>query len=303
MTVDGLHLNQMAALDVLLTERNVRLAAERMGVTQSAMSHTLRSLREVLSDPLLVRSGNRMMLTPRAEAIRLPLHRALTDLRAAVASRPRFEPRESTRRFSIACSDAVAATLIPALVHRLARVAPSVELALRNTPLSGVREQLESSELDVLVSPARPREAGMKARRLYASGFKAVARRNHPVIAQPLTLDDYCAVAHATVGAERGPTMVDDQLRKLGRSRRVTLVIPYFMAASAILERTDHIITLPDGLADELVRGRRLLTHPVPLRLPAARIFATWHERFDQDPAHSWLREQLLQAARAVAPE
>lgn len=295
-----LNLNQMGALDALLTECNVRRAAQRVGVTQSAMSHALRQLREALGDPLLVRSGNRMIPTPRAEAIRIPLHHALVDLHAAVATRPRFEPETSQRRFTIACSDAVAVTLIPALARRLARAAPHVALELRDPP-DGVAELLESGELDLLISPIRPRAPGMKARALYTSGWTVVCKRRHPHLDRPLDLDLYCELPHAIVGRGRGPGVVDDALGKLGRSRRITLVIPYFMATSAILERTEHLITLPEGLARQLVRGRRLEPHDCPVRLPTGRVHAIWHERFDQEPGARWLREQLIIARDQIA--
>ena len=299
--LDGLNLNQMAALDALLAERNVRRAAERFGITQSAMSHTLRTLRDTLDDALLVRTGNAMVLTPRAEAIRIPLHRALADLRAAVQARPRFDPADSTRRFSIACSDAVAVTLIPALARRLSRQAPGVELELRADPRERIPELLESGELDVLISPARPRAPSMKTRRLYTGGWKVVCRRRHPRVADTLDLDLYCALPHAMVGLGGGAGLVDRHLERLGRTRHVSLVIPYFVAASAILERTDHLITLPDGLADQLVRSRRLRAFPLPLRLPMTRIHVTWHERFDQDPGAEWLRDQLVAARDDLA--
>ena len=118
----------------------------------------------------------------------------------------------------------------------------------------------------------------------------------------PLTVDRYCALPHAIIGTQHGPGVVDEALTRLGRTRRVTLSIPYFMAASAILEQTDHLITLPDGLAAQLVRGRRLASFEPPLRLPTARVFAIWHERFDHEPGARWLRERLLAAARDLAP-
>lgn len=294
--LDDLNLNQMAALDALLTERNVRRAAMRFGVSQSAMSHTLASLRTTMGDPLLVRSGNAMIPTPRAEAIQAPLHRALADLRAAVQARPGFTPQDSKRRFVIACSDAVAVTLIPALAKRLAKAAPSVELELRAAVRHNAGGLLESGEVDVLISPMRPSAPGVKARRLYGAGWQVVCRRRHPKVRSPLDLDTFCALAHAVVGTGRGPSLVDHALEASGRARNVTLVIPYFMAASAIVECTDHLITLPDGLADQLVRGRRLQRHPLPLDLAAARVFMSWHERFDDEPGAKWLRELLVLA-------
>ncbi|HWO20844.1 MAG TPA: LysR family transcriptional regulator [Kofleriaceae bacterium] len=299
--MDPLPLSQMTALDALLQERNVRRAAERSGVTQSAMSHALRQLREALGDPLLLRSGNAMLLTPRAEAIRAPLHHALAQVRAAVAARPGFDAKTSTRRFSIACSDAVAVTLIPRLARDLWRAAPGVGLELRPLGLERVPELLEAGELDLLVTPVRPAAPGLKAQALYRADWRVVCNRSLTRGGAPLDLDRYCALPHAIIGAQ-GPGVVDEALAKLGRTRRVTLVIPYFMAASAILEATDHLVTLPDGLAEQIVRGRRLVRFEPPLRLPTGRVFAVWHERFDHEPGARWLRERVLSAARELGP-
>jgi DNA-binding transcriptional LysR family regulator len=302
MTLDPLPLSQLTALDALLQERNVRRAAERCGVTQSAMSHALRQLREALGDPLLLRSGNAMLLTPRAEAIRAPLHHALAQVRAAVQARPGFDAETSTRRFSIACSDAVAVTLMPELARDLWRAAPGVGLDLRSSGVERVPELLESGELDLLVSPLRPGAPGLKAQALYRTGWRVVCNRTVARAGRPLDLDRYCALPHAIIGAHGGPSVVDEALARLGRTRRVTLALPYFMAASAILEETDHVVTLPDGLAAQLVRGRRLVHLEPPLRLPTARVFAVWHERFDHEPGARWLRERFMAAARALGP-
>jgi DNA-binding transcriptional LysR family regulator len=305
MTLDPLPLQQMTALDALLQERNVRRAAERLGVTQSAMSHALRQLREALGDPLLLRSGNAMLLTPRAEAIRAPLHHALAQVRAAIEARPGFDAETSARRFSIACSDAVAVTLIPELARDLWRAAPGVGLDLRASAAERVPELLESGELDLLVAPVRPGAPGLKAQALYRSGWRVVCNRTLARAGAPLDLDRYCALPHAIIGTHGGSGVVgvvDEALARLGRTRRVTLAIPYFMAASAIIEETDHLITLPDGLAEQIVRGRRLARFEPPLRLPTAHVFAVWHERFDREPGARWLREHLLAAARRLGP-
>jgi DNA-binding transcriptional LysR family regulator len=277
----------------------VRRAAERCGVTQSAMSHALRQLREALGDPLLLRSGNAMLLTPRAEAIRAPLHHALAAVRAAVEARPGFDAETSARRFSVACSDAVAVTLVPALARDLWRAAPGVGLELRPGGAERVAELLESGELDLFVGPVRPAGAGLKAQALYRAGWRVVCNRT--VARGALDLDRYCALPHAIIGSHRGPGVIDEALAKLGRTRRVTLAIPYFMAASAIVEQTDHLVTLPDGLAEQLVRGRRLARLPPPLRMPTAPVFAVWHERFDREPGALWLRARIVAAARKLA--
>ena len=147
-----------------------------------------------------------------------------------------------------------------------------------------------------------PSAPGLKAQALYRSDWRVVCNRTLARDRAPLNVDRYCALPHAIIGTHDGRSVIDEALAKLGRTRRVTLAIPYFMAASALLEQTDHLVTLPDGLADQLVRGRRLVGFEPPLRLPTVRVFAVWHERFDHEPGARWLRERLLAAARELGP-
>lgn len=300
MSEADLNLNLMATLDVLLEERNLGRAARRRGVTQSAMSHALRQLRSMFDDPLLVRSGNVMTLTPRAEAMRAPLRRALEQLEQAIAVEPGFAPARSDRRFRISCSDAVAITLMPDLFRSCARAAPGVRLEIVSPSDEDVRDRLESGRVDVFITPARPDEPGLEARSLYATRFVVLARRRHPRVGETLDLEAYCELPHVIVGTGRGETVVDRALRSLGRRRHIAMTIPYFLAAPAVVEGGDALLTLPDGPARYFARSRRLQLVEPPLKLPSGRVHAVWHERHAQDPGHCWLRERLVEASGRV---
>lgn len=296
-----LNLNLLVALDALLDTRNVRRAAERCGVTQSAMSHTLRQLRELFDDALLVRAGNQMLPTPRAESLVQPLRKALLAIEGVLKAEASFEPRTATRRFSIAASDAVAVTALPAFLALLAKEAPSVDVDVVPVERERAAAQLESGELDVLLVPVAPEGAGLRSRALYPTELAVVLRADHPAVGARLDLDTYCALPHALISVTgRGPGLVDELLAKRGRTRRIALRIPYFLAAPALLAHTDLVLTAPRKAAEHFARPLGLRVVPAPIPLPRGKISMVWHERYESDVASRWLRDAIVRATAAL---
>jgi DNA-binding transcriptional LysR family regulator len=295
-----INLNLLVALAALLEEANVTRAAERVGVTQSAMSHNLRQLRAHFGDRLLVRGPRGMLLTPRAEALRGPLRRGLGELERVVRGQVSWVPAEETRAFRVAIGDYVSVRLLPPLIDRLAREAPGVDVDVRPADLHDAAARLESGELDALVA-LRAGAPGLRQRALVSDGFACLARQGHPEIAGPddLTLDRYCAVDHVLIAPTGAAgSFVDTALADLGRSRRVALRVPYFLVAPLVVARTNLVLTAPALLADELAAHYPLQVLPAPLELSTFTLRLVWHERFDDDPAHRWLRDALVAAAQ-----
>lgn len=295
------NLNQLVALDSLLELRNVRQAALRMGVTQSAMSHTLRQLRVLFDDPLLVRSGNRMLPTPRAEALVDPLRDALLRVQAVVGARGDFDPMTSTRRFTLAASDAATVVVVPRLLDGLDPTAPGLEIDVVMLEPSSIGRQLETGAIDLAITPAPADGAGLRARRLYPSSFAVLACQHNPEIGDRLDLETYCRLPHALVAVrDRGPGLVDSVLEQRGRSRRIVVRVPYFLAAPTVITGSLRLLTAPRDAAEYFVRhhGLRLLAPPVPL--PRGHVSMVWHERFEHDPAHRWLRGRLVEVTKEL---
>ena len=296
-----LNLNLLVALDALLAARNVRQAAVRCGVTQSAMSHTLRQLRALFGDALLVRSGNHMLATPRAESLEQPLRQALRTLSAVIDGEGPFEPATATRRFTIAASDGVVATALPPFLTLLAAEAPGVDLEVVPVNRAAAAGQLASGEVDVVIAPTPSTAAGLRSLALYQSEFAVVARADHPGIGAELDLDTYCRLSHMLVTlAGRGPGLVDEVLANRGLSRRIALRIPYFIAAPSLLVDCDLLLTAPRQVAERLAHQLPLRVFPTPFQLPRGTISIQWHERFDTDPASRWLREALRRATSGM---
>ncbi len=314
-----LDLNLLVAFDALARERNVTRAAQRTGVTQSAMSHALSRLRELLGDPLLVRGRGAMMLTPRAEALVVPLRSGLSTLGRALAQPVTFEPASARRAFRIASPDLFDVLVVPELLQQMRRAAPGVDVVV--TPLAerGLAERLESGELDVAVVPrvdplggdAESRApAGLLQSRLFRDRFVCFLRAGHPALtaaakkrrgAPRLSLRAFSELSHALISPSgEGPGFVDRLLTERGLGRRIALRIPHFYAALAIVAKSDLVLTAPHALGHLAPEASAVAMLECPLPLPKHSVNLVWHERYVKDPGHTWLRRLLSDVSREL---
>jgi DNA-binding transcriptional LysR family regulator len=300
MHLDSLDLNLLVALNALIAERSVTRAAERLGLSQPALSHTLARLRKALGDPLLVRSPRGMDLTPRAQAIAAPLARALDDLAGAVQPPAPFDPAHAIRRFRIATDDYLERLLLPKLLAGMWREGPSISVEVRTAgPRSG--HDLADGVVDAVIAPARVigRLPGAYTQHLFDEKFVCLSRVGHPAIGRRLTLETFVAVPHLLVSPGGRPgSIVDTALAKLGLRRRVAVVVPHFLAAPPIVRQSDAVVTLGQRFA--LASGEGLRIHPPPLELPDFDVSLFWHERDHGDAAHTWFRRMIAGAAKAI---
>ncbi|MEZ4449177.1 MAG: LysR family transcriptional regulator [Nannocystaceae bacterium] len=296
------NLNLLVALAALLDEQNVTRAAERLGVTQSAMSHTLRQLRELVGDPILVRGGRGMVLTPRAQALRAPLTLGLGELSRVIEGSLSWDPARASRRFRVAAGDYIGVRVLPPLIEVITREAPGVDLVVRPVEPRSAAVDLESGAIDVIITLTLDPAPGLRRRALLGDDFACLARRDHPEIRGDLDLDTYCRLAHVLISLDGdGESVVDRALAALGRRRRVALRVPYFLAAPMVVARSDYILTAPANLCREFAEHFPLQVLRAPVVLPGFTLSQIWHERFDEDPAHRWLRERLAAVGAALA--
>jgi DNA-binding transcriptional LysR family regulator len=294
------NLNLLVALDALLGERSVSGAAKRTRVTPSAMSHSLSELRALLDDPLLVRSGRAMVLTPRAEELGPPLRKLLQDAKRLLAGGATFDPATAERRFVIAAPDFLATLLLPPLLEAIALEAPSVVLEVVPSTRRGNAWLLETGELDLALGAIVDHSAAIRRMDLCTEGFACAARKDHPVVRGQLDLRTYVETPHLviTLGDDAAPTWIDQALAKLGERRRVAVRVRYFMTAPLVISQSDLLLTGPSMLIRYFARLVPLQVLAPPLDLPTYPEEAYWHERFDDDPAHAWLRQLVKKAAQ-----
>jgi DNA-binding transcriptional LysR family regulator len=294
------NLNLLLALDGLLGERSVTAAAKRVRVTPSAMSHSLAELRQLLGDPLLVRSGRAMVLTPRAEALVGPLHKLLVDTQRLLRGGTTFDPATAERRFVIAAPDFLATLLLPPLLDAAAREAPGVSFEIVPSARRGNAWLLETGDLDLALGAIVDQAPNIRRMDLCTEGFACAARKGHPHIDGSLDLDAYARTPHLliTLGDDAGPTWIDRALAKLGRKRRIGARTRYFMTAPLVIARSDLLLTGPSMLIHYFAGLVPLQILVPPIELPTYPEEAYWHERFDEDPAHGWLRQLVKKTAR-----
>jgi DNA-binding transcriptional LysR family regulator len=300
--LSNVNLNLLVALDALLHERSVTAAARRAHVTPSAMSHSLAQLRDLLGDPLLVRAGRGLALTARAQDLIAPLHRVLLDAQAILQDGARFDPAVARRHFVIAAPDFLATLLMPGLLRAVRKEAPGVTLEIVPSIRRGNAWMLESGELDLALGAIVDDAAGIRRADLCTEGFACAVRKDHPFIRGSLSLEQYARVEHAviTLGDDNRPTWADEALAKLGKQRRVVLRVRYFMAAPLIVARTDLLISAPAMLIRYFAELTPLQVLPPPIPLPTYPEEMYWHDRFETDPAHRWLRAHIKGVARGL---
>lgn len=298
----SLDLNLLAALEVLLAERNVTRAARKLGLTQSSTSHVLGRLREALGDPLLVRAGRTMVPTPRAEALAAPLGRALAELRRVVRHEATFDPKTSTRTFALACPDLVV-SFLPGLVASLAKEAPHVRLDVRMSAGLDIGSALAASAIDAALAPlAEDEGVGLARRVLGRVSFCVLARRGHPVLAaKTWDLDAWLRHPHVVVHTgSSGPGFIGAALDRAGRSRTIGMTAPSFLVAPFVVAESDFLFAAPRELSAGVARRLGLAVLDLPLSIPRVPVALVWHERMQSDPGHTWFRERIGAAAKAL---
>ena len=302
MNLASLDLNLLVALEALLEESSVGQAADKVLLSQPAMSHALKRLRVLLGDPLMVRAGTRMQLTARAEALRHPVQDALTRVRNLLVGEG-FEPARSTRTFRLFVADNASDLLLPLLLKRLEDEAPSV--CIRVQPLVGnTWDPFELARLvDVAIACVPSRFRGFYQQRLFTDRDACAVRRGHSsarLIAKP---EEFLKAKHvAVVGREFAEDPVDTWLRQEGRERNVVLTVPHYLQALHVVSGSDLIGVIPERLIRAYAGILNLDAIKVPFDAGTFDEYLLYPARSRDDPGCVWLRGILLGIAKSLGP-
>ncbi|MBZ9783643.1 LysR family transcriptional regulator [Pseudomonas sp. REP124] len=287
-------MNLLIALDALLDEGSVVGAARRMNLSPAAMSRTLTRIREAIGDPILVRAGRGLVPTPKALELRDQV-RDLVEQAAQLFHSARVVDLGSLRRrFSIRANDFFVGVYGGKLFDSMERQAPHCEL--RFVPEGdGDDEALREGRIDLNVSNNRPLMPEVKVQNLFSTQFIGLVREDHPLLDEEITAARFASFSHISVsrrGIARGP--IDAALDELGLERRVAVIAPSFHAAMFALPDSDLILPVPrETLLSVRRLGLKLRSFTLPVPLPTIVLSQAWHPRFDNDPAHRWLRETV----------
>jgi DNA-binding transcriptional LysR family regulator len=301
--LSGLNLNALVALDALLSERNVTRAARRVGITQPAMSQSLARLRELFGDPLLVRKGRSMVLTPRAGAMLLPLSDALLSVERAIQLGMGFDAASSTRIFKIALTDLGVTMVLPSILQVIGKQAPGIRVQVE--PLSGGRlsDKLSSGEIDLVIAVYLSSAEGLRSETLLVEDYVCLVRRGHPLARRKrIRIHDYQAhrhVAYTPVGFVPHP--MSQAVPGVASAAGIQVSVPYLLALPEVVRQTDLVATVPRGLLSAPIDLDGLVTFEAPQELPRVEHSQWWHPLFDSDPAHQWLRGLVRQTLEHIS--
>lgn len=298
MDIHRIDLNLLVVLETIYTEGGLTRAAERLNVTQPAISYALARLRELLGDPLFVREGHSMVPTPFTRNMIEPLRRALRSVESTLNDMKRFEPSVAERRFTLGCRDVLESSVLPRLLKRITRAAPKVELATVHFSRRDTKTDLFSGRLDLVTDVVLPVSRHIRHTCLGDDQLVVVARDGHPAIkAGRLSLESYLEYGHVMVSSRpKGPGVEDFELGRHGVQRRVALRCQHYFAAVRVVSETDLLLTVPERMAKVVLQHSDMQIVPFPLDLPRYEIYLMWHANMDNDPANRWLREQVIEA-------
>lgn len=298
MHFNRLDLNLLVALDVLLEEKNITRAGERLHLSQSAMSSALARLREYFQDDLLVQVGRRMTPTPLAEQLALPVREILHKVEATVQTRTEFDPATSSRHFKLLMSDYVIAVLMTSVIPRIQMEAPNVTFEFLSYAAQPW-ETLERGAIDLLVLPTQYVRTGHPSEILFEDNYTGIAWTGNQLVGDVLTLDQYLQLGHVCVnfGAGRIPSYDEWYFRNVGHARKVEVVLPGFTAVPMAVVGTTRIATVHRRLADLCTKYLPLKCVELPLNIPTLTEAAIWPTFRDQDVSLVWLRRLLKEVA------
>jgi DNA-binding transcriptional LysR family regulator len=298
--LSAIDLNLLVALRALLSERHVTRAARLLGLSQSATSHALSRLRELYGDPLLVRNGRNLELTPRAVALLPQLARGLGELESSLRDPEPFEPRRARFPLRVGAADYAQALLSGPLLSLLRAEAPGVALQITSYP--DLLEQLELGTLDLALHTQTKLPRVLAERQLFSDGFVCMLRKGHPALRKKrLSLQQYVALEHLLVSPGGTPgSFVDTELERRGLSRRIGLQVSSFLVAPQLVAETDLISTGPERLLRRTGKHYPIVLLEAPLRLPRFDLCLVWHSRREHEPAHAWMRDVIARAAQQL---
>jgi DNA-binding transcriptional LysR family regulator len=299
MNLNSLDLNLLVALDALLREASVSRAAMRIGLSQPAASHALQRLRDLIGDPLLVRNGARMELTPRAQALRAPLAQALDQVRALFIPEG-FDAASSERQFRLMMPDLAVELLMPPLMEKITKLAPNLRIDVVPWRGPAIFTPEFARTIDMVISIGNS-FSGFHRQRLYIDSDALAVRKGHPAGIRLKRLETFREARHvAVVIRGQSEDLIDGWLRSKGIERRIALVVPGYIEALHVTARTDLVAFVPRRLIAALAKQLSLATIAPPVDPGVDEQYMFYPTRARMDPGSIWLRNIMLGIGREM---
>lgn len=296
-----LDLNLLVVFDAIMRHHNVSRAAADLGLTQSAISNSLKRLRDSLGDPLFVRESHGVAPTPFAERLIPFVASALQSVRQGLEEPRDFDPATARRTFNIVMTDIAEAVILPRVLDKCRTTAPDVSIRAMNLSINETPDALKSGAADIAIGFLPDFSGQFYQRFLFDTDYVCIAATDNPVARGRFTLDKYLAARHAVPEAQgTGHSVVRETVERRGIELRIGARVPHFLSIPFVVASSDLIATIPRAFVTVLGASPPVKTLPHPLDLPKVEIKLLWHERYHADTANQWLRNQLVTVFETV---
>jgi DNA-binding transcriptional LysR family regulator len=294
-----LDLNLLIALDILIAESSVTKASARLGLSQSAMSYSLKRLRDILQDDILIRTSRKMEVTPYAMQISDRVHQILGEIQSTLLEPETFDPAIATETFTIATSDYVEATIGTNLLQQLTAQAPGMRIRISNLDKETVMDALDNNRLDLIICAQLPLKSWHVEEVLYQEEFVCVVKGDNSLT--ELSVEDYIKRSHILVSMRDDFQGKADEILKLQQqSRQVVWSTSHFIAVPFLIANSNSVALLPNRMAQQCAKAMNLRLLPPPIPTEDFSISMAWHQRNTNNPQHRWLRQQIVNAVRDI---
>jgi DNA-binding transcriptional LysR family regulator len=294
MNLRSLDLNLLVVFDAILVEGSLSRAADRIGMSQPAMSNALARLRVALKDPLFERRGNGMEPTVRARQLANPIRQALDVLQAGLSTGSEFDFRTAKRSFSIATEDFGEVVIMPRLMNWLSSVAPSIQVRIASERATAGLNETRRGKVDIALDYIPIDGDELAVQQLMAETRVCVARNGHPRVVEGMTLETYLSLAHIVLNRKiPGGAVVSRELARRGLVRNIAMEVPHYLSMPAVLLQTDFVSTMPRRVAQVIAEHYGLKMVKLPLDVPDMPIYMSWNKAQTSEPAHRWFRDSV----------
>ncbi len=296
--LNRIDLNLLTVLHRIHTEGSLTRAAETLNVTQSAVSHTLRRLREILGDPLFVRQGASLVATPLMKSLAGPLHKVLVELEDVINSASDFDLKTSSRRFTLGMDERLEVFALPSLVARSLSQAPDIELRSLKFSMENMESGLASGAMDIAISAGAVVSPSLLCEKVASDTMVVIGRAGHPLLkGGHITLKAYLGAEHISVtGSSVFPSEEELVLTRAGLNRRVRVRTQRYIAASTIVSRSDLLLTMPVLYGRVVNQAAHNTIVALPKQIPTVDYFMHWHTSSANDQGGIWLRDSVMRS-------
>ncbi|MFA7553505.1 MAG: LysR family transcriptional regulator [Spongiibacteraceae bacterium] len=311
MNISRVDLNLLVYLDVLLREKNVTKAADQLGITQPAMSNSLRRLRDLFNDPLLIRTSQGMTPTERALELAPQIREILSGVEKAIQPSAEFDVAESDRVFRIMASDYAESTMLPGLLTAIRHIAPHIRLDIL-TPSDVTFQDVEKGKIDMAINRFDYLPQSFHQMNVWRDNFTCLMSNDNPIL-EDFTLDSYLAAQHiwvsktgmgVGVGMTPGDTQrlgwVDEALADIDKARHIRVFTRHYQVAALLAEQPDLIATLPRQAALLHTRHGNLTIKPPPFPIVPIELKIAWSPLLHHNPGHTWMRRLIVEVAQDI---